>query len=389
MKYFPLVWAALRRKPFESVLICLAVTAAFTLFGLMLGLHAMYHRIADGSRMDRIIVNPRFPGAYGLRLPLAMQEQIARIPGVAAVGAYTRVRGYYQHPHNTGGVMAVDETMRVAWSELQITAAQWSELFANPNGVLVSQTMAQKWQLKSGDVLPLITPPGQRADGGTTWEFHVLAVVPDTPTRSGGFILGNFKYVDGLRPLQNQGYAIEFRPALLDPNQANDISLKIDRLFANSGFPTISIPEKADMEDAISSGIAAASVTWPVAGAGIFMILMLTANGITQSVRDRQAEFAVLKTLGYRTHTLNALVFAEAAIPCLVGAVVGSALAATLTHLPTQYLPSDLADGPRPTLPPLALLWAVVFAAALAFASAAIPIFRLGRMSVTDALAGR
>ena len=37
MKYFPLVWAALRRKPLRAVMTLLSVTMAFTLFGLMIG----------------------------------------------------------------------------------------------------------------------------------------------------------------------------------------------------------------------------------------------------------------------------------------------------------------------------------------------------------------
>jgi hypothetical protein len=36
MKYIPLVWAALRRKPIRSIVTFLSVTAAFTLFGLMM-----------------------------------------------------------------------------------------------------------------------------------------------------------------------------------------------------------------------------------------------------------------------------------------------------------------------------------------------------------------
>ena len=43
MKYFPLVWSAIWRKPTEAVLIWLAVTASFTLFGFMVGLHAAFN----------------------------------------------------------------------------------------------------------------------------------------------------------------------------------------------------------------------------------------------------------------------------------------------------------------------------------------------------------
>lgn len=86
MRFFPLIWAAVWRKPGEAVLIGLAVTAGFTLFGLMLGLHASYQEIIDSSSDDRLTTDPRFPMSNGLRLPIAMRDQIARIDGVTAVG---------------------------------------------------------------------------------------------------------------------------------------------------------------------------------------------------------------------------------------------------------------------------------------------------------------
>ena len=47
MKYFPLVWAALRRKPIRAGITFLSVTVAFTLFGLMIGLDATMERMAQ------------------------------------------------------------------------------------------------------------------------------------------------------------------------------------------------------------------------------------------------------------------------------------------------------------------------------------------------------
>jgi len=378
------------RKPVEAILIWLAVTASFTLFGLMLGLHAAYDRLIESSRMDRLDVNARFPSASpdGILMPIALRNQLARIEGVSAVGAYYWLWGYYQDPHMRARIIAVDEGMRTAWSELPLTPAHWNQLFATPAGVLVSRKPALRLGLREGDTFPLITPPGTRADGAPAWEFHVLAVVPDDP-RTGAYILGNFSYVDSSRPLATQGHASGFRVAVRDAAQANDISVRIDRWFANSSTPTITIPDKANTENSVNSSVSVSSRTWPVAGAGIFMILLLTANGIAQSVRERTREFAVLEALGYRHVTLMALVFVEAAIPCLAGAIVGTGLAAALTRLPTQYLPPDLASMPKPTLSLMVLAATLCCALLLALASAVIPMRRLRHLSVTDALAGR
>src|SRR6202021_1236320 len=89
VKYWPLVWSALWRKPAEAILIWLAVTVSFALFALMVGLHATYDRLIENSRLDRLYVDARFPSASptGVLLPFAARDQIARLDGVAAASA--------------------------------------------------------------------------------------------------------------------------------------------------------------------------------------------------------------------------------------------------------------------------------------------------------------
>jgi putative ABC transport system permease protein len=390
VKYFPLVWAALWRKPTEAILIWLAVTVSFTLFGLMVGLHGTYARLIENSRMDRLYVNARFPNAspIGIRLPFALRDQIARLEGVSAVSSDHYLRGYYRDPHQRVTVFAVDEQMQKAWPELPLTGAQWDQLLATPFGVFMTRARAAALSLKPGDTLPLITPPGTRGDGAPSWEFHVLGLMPDMPGHE-LMILGNLSYVDQSMPPAMQGYAWEFRVAVRNAARANDISVHIDQLLANSSTPTLTIPDKVSEIDAVNSGISVAAKTWPVAGAGIFMVLLLTANGIAQSVRERTAEFAVLKTIGYRQLNLIALVLAEAAIPCVAGAGIGIGLAVLLTRLPTHYLPTDLASLPKPTLSAGVFTFSLACALLLALVGAVIPLQRLRRLSVTDALAGR
>ncbi|HEV2702896.1 MAG TPA: FtsX-like permease family protein [Steroidobacteraceae bacterium] len=401
MRYWSLVWSALWRKPAEAILVWLAVTVSFALFGLMVGLHATYQQLIDNSRLDRLYVNARFPSANptGILLPLALRDAIMRVDGVAEASAVYYVRGYYRDPHVRATVYAVDEHMRAAWPELPLTSAQWAQLRATPNGVFVTHNRAMGLGLKTGDRLPIITsqaftPPGlgARADGALAWQFQVLGIVPDMPGAVGvgsTSILGNLSYVDNSRPADARGYAWEYRVAVRDPTQANEIAVRIDAATTNSGTPTLTIPDKIAEIDGVNAGISVASKTWPIAGAGIFMILLLTANGLAQSVRERAPEFAVLKTVGYRQAILTGLVFAEGAIPCVVGAALGMGLAMLMTRLPIHFLPADLLSLPKPTLSLGVLSVSLACALLLALLGAAIPLRRLRHLSVTDTLAGR
>src|SRR3989454_11233944 len=55
----------------------------------------------------------------------------------------------------------------------------------------------------------------------------------------------------------------------------------------------------------------------------VFAILMVTANAMMMTARERTGEVAVLKTIGFTDWTLFGLVMAEAGIVTLPGAVLG------------------------------------------------------------------
>ena len=72
MKLWPLVWAALWRRPLETLLVWLATTAAFALLGLMVGLYVHTQRIVGEQRMDRLFVVMRFPDQPYTGLPIVL-----------------------------------------------------------------------------------------------------------------------------------------------------------------------------------------------------------------------------------------------------------------------------------------------------------------------------
>jgi putative ABC transport system permease protein len=343
LKYLPLIWSALWRKPVEALLVLLAVTAAFTLFGLMVGMDAAVHQVVASKRMDRIVVNAR-------RVPLtiATTDQIAKLDGVAAAGAWTGFGGYYREPHNFVFVDAVHENVRKARPELPLTAAQWEMLFANPTGVFVSRTHAAMLGLKRGDPLPVSVGPGTLADNSRSLNFKVLDIVDDEPDRGGMMILGNFHYVDAERsPDRKQ---VCFWVAVKDPAKGTKIAATIDHYFANSGSPTSSITFRDAEQNVSNSGIPITVMTWGIGGAGLFMILFLVGNAIAQSVRDRTSEFAVLKTLGFHDWHVTGFIFAEALAPCIIGTALGLALASRVEAIPRSFLTGAFARMPAPTL---------------------------------------
>ena len=117
------------------------------------------------------------------------------------------------------------------------------------------------------------------------------------------------------------------------------------------------------------------------------MILLLTAHGMAQSVRERLGEFAVLKTIGYSDTGVIALVFAEALAPAILGAGMGLGLAALLAARIPKLLPS--LSLPEPYLSPAVIAEALLAVILLAFLSVILPALRLRRLDVAAILAGR
>ncbi|HEV2700381.1 MAG TPA: hypothetical protein VGV09_02035, partial [Steroidobacteraceae bacterium] len=92
MKYIPLIWSALWRKPADAVLTWLSVMVAFALFGLMLGVNATVRATIDAASPDTISVGPRFPS---VRLQVGMRDRIARINGVSAIAVSSQLYGHH------------------------------------------------------------------------------------------------------------------------------------------------------------------------------------------------------------------------------------------------------------------------------------------------------
>jgi putative ABC transport system permease protein len=388
VKYFPLIWAALWRKPIEAILTWLAVTVAFALFGLMAGLSATYRGLIEAARGDQVVINARFNAENGL--PIALKEQLRRFEGVTAVSAANIMCGYHVVQSDTACIYFVDDDARHVFTDLPVPPAQWDKLANTRDGIVITSTTAQKLNLHEGDDFPLTVRPGLRADGSVAWKQKVVAVVPDGGGLwEGHAVLGNLDYYDSALPPAKRGRVIIYTVAIKDGARAGQTVQQVDQFFADSGTPTLSISMRAAQEAMAHSNVDVASMTLVVAGAGLVMILFLVANGVARSVRERVPEFAILKSIGYSDTGVMVLVFVEAAAPCILGAAVGTTLAAMLANWAVRLVPRNIVQVIHPDVSLAVAAVALLFGILLALASSVAPILRLGRLNVAAALAGR
>jgi len=386
LKYLPLVWAALRRKPARTLLTCFSIVTAFFLFGTLQGINVGIAKIMQLTSVSHLMVMSRVN--QGAPLPLAHAAQIRSVPGVTAVAPFNVLVGTYQRPNTPVVIIGTDlDAMLKISADLMVAPDQAAAMRRTRNGIIVGVTTAKQYGWKIGDRVPVrgITA---KTDGTTDWAFDIVGTYtlqqPDWATR----IFANYDFInEAITTGKNQ--ASIFYVGINDPAKSAAISQMIDDRFANSPDQTSTANEKDYLETTLRQIGDINYLVNGVVGAVLFTLLFLTSNTISQSVRERTAELAVLKTLGFTDAAVQWLVLAEALALAMVSAALGVALASRVLPWMTSG-PTLSAQGIGAMhVPGLVYGAAAVAALLLALISGVPPAVRARRLNIVTALSGR
>ena len=381
MKWLPLLWTALRRKPARTVYTLLSIVIAFLLVGIMSGLNAAFAERIENARVDRIVVTAR----YGVWFPIAYLDQIVRMDGVSESVPAAFIEASYQEPTNRLFIRMTDPRAPAVLPELNVTPGLMAELDRVQDGLILSRELADRMRVSVGDRIPLETDRVYQ-DGTRTWGFNVLAIVRDDVRWPAGFSVGNYRYLSEGRADTNRRNDIHEIVLRIDnPEHADATAGRIETLFANSGTPVIATPERTLIENNLRGVIDMQFFTYAFSAASLFMILFLTGNVMAQSVRERIPEFGVMKAVGFSDGAVSALIVLETIVLCLIGAGLGLALSNAIPTLAAAILP----NAPVPVITPRVIGFTVGAAVLVAIAAAAPAVWRVKRLTIADALAGR
>ena len=386
MKYLPLVWAALRRKPARTLLTCFSIVTAFFLFGTLQGINVGIAKIMQLTSVSHLMVMSRVN--QGAPLPLAHAAQIRSVPGVTAVAPFNVLVGTYQRPNNPVVIIGTDlDAMLKISADLMVAPDQAAAMRRTRNGIIVGVTTAKQYGWKIGDRVPVrgITA---KTDGTTDWAFDIVGTYtlqqPDWATR----IFANYDFInEAITTGKNQ--ASIFYVGINDPAKSAAISQMIDDRFANSPDQTSTANEKDYLETTLRQIGDINYLVNGVVGAVLFTLLFLTSNTISQSVRERTAELAVLKTLGFTDAAVQWLVLAEALALAMVSAALGVALASRVLPWMTSGPALSSQGIGAMHVPGLVYGAAAVAALLLALISGVPPAVRARRLNIVTALSGR
>lgn len=383
MKYLPLIWAGLWRKPVRSALTLLSVVVAFVLFGVLHGVTAAIDDIINSMSDTRLRIQSKVSIAEPL--PLAYLARIESVKGVEGVGYYAWFGGYYQETRNQISVGAVDvDRLHSMFPELELKDEYAAAMRTTRNGALIGRDLAVTRGWKIGDRIPLKSNIYMRKDGASEWDFEIVGIYGfgdgKIPTNELWF---NYAYFDEARTFGNGTVTLYFAK-IADPSRSGPVSEAIDQLFANSTFETQTLNERDWLRGRIAQIGDMQFFVNAIVAAVLFTLLILTGNTMMQSVRERIPELAVLKTYGFGNASILALVFCEALLLCVVAAGIGLAIAAGLSPMIYRQI------GAGGMSFPLSVIWTgIAISAAVAIVSSLPPARRVQTLNVVDALAGR
>lgn len=383
-RYFPLVWSALLRKKTRTVFTLLSLTAAFLLLGLLQAVNSLFAGGADFLGANRIIVQAKT--SFTQPLPMRMLPQIEAIPGVEHVSFSQFFGGQYRDERAGFPQFAVrPQRLRDTYPEWVMPDDQWRAFVSTQDGAIVGRRLAERYDWKVGDIVPLNSFIWSKADGDRVWEWRIVGIFDGRDSKwrdQASLMYLNYGQFDEARSASAKGLAGVFVVRVADPLDSERVASQIDARFANSSDETKSQNEQEFQLGFVRQFGDIGFIMNAISGAVFFTILILTGFTMSQAVRERIPELAVLKCLGFKDRTVLWLVLAEALMLCAIGAGLGMALAAVVTSaLPPEF----------PPLQPDRRVWLFVLGAVLVLASAVglPPALRAKRLKIVDALAGR
>ncbi|WP_266170695.1 ABC transporter permease [Dyella subtropica] len=386
MKYLHLIWASLFRRKTRTILTLVSIIAAFLLFGLLDAVRVSFAEAGQSANgAERLQTGARL--SFIQPLPQGLGAQIAAVNGVKDVAYANWFGGAYQDPHNQIFTFAVSPNYLDVYPEVEVAPEQRQAFDKSLNGILAGEVIVKKYGWKVGDKIPLQSQIFPNKDGSKNWNFELLGVMhsKDEKAFQSQMIVMHWKNFDESTPY-NRGMVGWYISRVTDLNQADRVAKSIDALSANSDHETKTQTEQAATKNWIKQMADIGLIVTSIMGAVFFTLVLLTGNTMMQAVRERTSELAVLKTIGFSSHSVLAMVLAESVLLLLLGGVIGLGLVSLLAPILTSSsggMITHASVGPKS--------WAlgVGLAVAIGLIIGGLPAWRAMRLNIVDALAGR
>ena len=368
--------SAFRNKR-RSLLTVASIAFSLLLLCIMLCVWRSFY-IDKGAPDSALRIMTRHKVSLANFLPIYYRDKIRSDPGVVHVVPMTWFGGKYKDdkPENYFAQFATDpdEYFDVAADKImpRDQLAAWKR---DRTGCVVDADLAKKHHWKIGDHIIL---QGTIFRGDL--DLTLRGIYTIDPPQSNLYFdakyleesVGWFKDTAGF-------YFTRVDTAEHMPQAAR----AIDDMFHAAPFPTKSESEQAFKLDFIAMLGSVKAFILSICGAVVFTTLLVCANTMAMSIRERTREVAVLRTLGFTRGSILKLLLSESIAISLIGGLLGVTIATGAVLFmarPGIGLPVSM------HMTAATAAAAMVVAAFVGLVSGLIPSYRASNLGIVDAL---
>ncbi|MBI3371337.1 MAG: ABC transporter permease [Betaproteobacteria bacterium] len=368
------------RHRLRTLLTVSGLAIAVLAYGLLQTVVDAWYAGAAAASSTRLVTRSSISLTFFL--PVSYENRIRSVEGVKHVARSNWFGGIYQEPKNFFPQFAVSDNYLNLYPEFILPEDQRIAYVRDRKGCLVGRQLADQFGFKVGDVLPLrgAVYPGR-------WEFVIRGIFDGSDsTKFTKQMLFHWDYLnETLRrttPRRADGVGI-FVVGIDNPDNAAAASVNIDQVFRNSLAETLTETEQAFQLGFVAMSDQIIAAIQIVSYVVILIIMAVMANTMAMSARERTAEYATLKTLGFGPAFIALLIFAESMFICALGGGVGMLLTS-----PAAAGFKQAAGGIFPifAVSRETITMQLACAAAVGIAAAVVPAIRAARVRIVDGL---
>lgn len=279
---------------------------------------------ADASSPNRLITTSAI--SLGFSLPIAYREKIEKIDGVEKTSVAQWFGGVYIESKNFFPQFAVEpESYFDLYPEYIVPPDQFERFLRERNSVVIGQKLADRFGWQVGDPIRLTGTifPGD-------WDFVVAGIYTGAEiiTDESQWFM-HFDYIDERMRAESPGRAGmvgSFIIQIDDPSRASQIGGAVDALFKNSIAETLTQTEKSFQLTFVSMASSIVTGLKFISFLVIGIIMLVLANTMAMTARERVSEYSLMKTLGFRAKHIMGLIFGESIFIAIVGGLLGIAI---------------------------------------------------------------
>ena len=384
-RYLSLIFKNSVRNRRRSMLTIGSIAVSLCILALLIAMYrAMFFGQPTPAQALRLVTRHRV--SLTQPIPIYYRDKIRQIPGVRDLMVWQWFGGVYKDardPNNNFPRFGVEPAhVFNVQPEFQLPDDQKLAFQRERTGCIVSRNLAGKLHFNLGDRITLVGDIFP-----VTLELKVVGIF-DEPDHVSELYFSRDYLREALGPSSRQQDMVgAFLVQANAPADVPRIAAAIDDQFATSPFPTKSESEKAFQLSFISFLGNLRLFIMAICGAVTFTILLVSANTISMSVRERIREVGILKTLGFTPGAILGIVLGEAALISLIGGAVGCLLAAGMCALVSRSPGGDFMPALRTlAITPLVGLICLAGALAIGLVSSFFPAWSASRTTILDSL---